>query len=149
MGKYYEDFSIGDVYESPGRTITETDVMNYAGLSGDFNLIHTDAEYAKTTVYGKRVAHGLLGLSITSGLMTRLGIFEGTIIAFLGLEWNFTGPIFFGDTIHFRMTIEHMRETSKPDRGIIKRKVEVINQDNKVVQEGIMTVMIKRRGGEA
>lgn len=145
MSKYFEDFSVDEVYEGPGRTITESDVVNFAGLTGDYNLIHTDEEYAKDTLYGTRVAHGLLGLSITNGLMTRLGVFEGTVIAFLGLEWQFTGPIFLGDTIHFRMTIEHKRETSKPDRGILKRKVEVMNQNEEVVQEGILTTMIKRR----
>src|SRR5699024_9699013 len=92
MGLHYEDFNVGDVYTGPGRTITETDVVNFAGLSGDFNLIHTDEEYAKSnSPYETRIAHGLLGLSIASGLMTRIGIFEGTVIAFLGLEWNFTG----------------------------------------------------------
>ena len=144
MGKYFEEFQVGEVYKSPARTITESDVMQFAGLSGDFNPLHTDEEFAKETVFRKRIAHGLLGLSITSGLMGRLGIFDGTVIAFLGLEWKFTGPIFFGDTIHFKMTIQDKRETSKPDRGIIYRDVEVINQRSEVVQKGIMTIMVKR-----
>lgn len=146
MGLYYEDFNIGDTYFSPGRTITETDVVNFAGLSGDFNLIHTDEEYAKkNSPFGTRISHGLLGLSITSGLMTRIGIFEGTVIAFLGLEWNFKKPILLNDTIYFKMIIEKMRETSKKDRGIIVRKVELFNQKDEIVHEGTMTIMIKRR----
>lgn len=149
MGLYYEDFKVGDVYTSPGRTITEADVVNFAGLSGDFNLIHTDEEYAKNnSPFETRIAHGLLGLSITSGLMTRLGIFEGTVIAFLGLDWNFRAPIYLNDTVHFRMTIEKMRKTSKEDRGIIVRKVELLNQRDEVVQEGTMTIMIKRKATE-
>jgi len=146
MGLYYEDFKVGDEYVGQGRTVTEADIVNFAGLSGDYNLIHTNEEYAEeNSSFGTRVAHGLLGLSITSGLITRLGIFEGTVIAFLGLDWKFVGPIFINDTIHFRMIIEHMRETSKPDRGIILRKVELINQKNKIVQEGTMTIMVKRK----
>ncbi|GIV97956.1 MAG: MaoC family dehydratase [Herpetosiphonaceae bacterium] len=148
MKHYYEDFQVGDEFITPGRTVTEADVMLFAGLSGDYNPLHTDAEYARETIYGERIAHGLLGLSIATGLKARLGIMQGTIMAFLGLEWRFTGPITFGDTIHCRVRIKSMRETSKPDRGIIVQAVQIVNQRGEVVQEGEMTTMIRRRPSE-
>lgn len=87
VGLYFDEFEIGDQVESVGRTITETDIVNFAGISGDWNLIHTDAEYSKTQMFGQRVAHGLLILSIASGQAVRLGFMEDTIMAFRGLEW--------------------------------------------------------------
>lgn len=147
---YYEDFELGQEFISPGRTITEHDVLTFAGLSGDFNQLHTNNEFAKNTQFGQPIAHGLLGLSVTSGLLSRAGLAEGTILAFLGLTWNFTAPIFFGDTVHAKMTVQEKRETSKPDRGIITRLVELINQHGTVVQKGTMTTMVRRRArGEA
>jgi len=89
-GLYFEEFEIGDKVESVGRTITETDIVNFAGISGDWNLIHTDAEYSATQMFGQRVAHGLLILSIASGQAVRLGFMEDTILAFRGLEWKFS-----------------------------------------------------------
>lgn len=146
MGKYYEEFTIGEEFVSSGRTVTETDVMLFSGISGDYNPLHTDYEFGKTTQFGECIAHGLLGLSIATGLMARLGLFDGTAIAFLGLEeWSFTKPIFFGDTIHVKLKISEKRETKKPDRGIIYREVLLINQKNEVVQKGMMPIMIKRQ----
>jgi acyl dehydratase len=142
---YYDDFEVGQVFVTPARTITETDVVLFAGLSGDYNVLHTDAEAAGQTIFGQRIAHGLLGLAVTSGLKQRLGVFEGTIIAFLGLTWEFCGPILFGDTIHARITIDDMRKTSKPDRGIVTQKIELINQHEEIVQSGTHKVMIRRR----
>jgi acyl dehydratase len=145
MGKYFEEFEIGDEFKSPGRTITETDVVQFAGLSGDYNPLHTDVEYCKDTLFGQRVAHGLLGLSIMSGLVTRIGVFDGTIIAFLNVDWSFTKPIFIGDTVHFSMKIISKTETSKRDRGIIGREIQLINQRNEVVQQGTTTLMMKKK----
>lgn len=145
-GKYYEDFEVGDVFETPRRTITETDLVNFAGLSGDFNPIHTDHVYAAESPYGRPVVYGLLILSIVTGLTARLGIFDGTIIAMLGVdEWRFVGPVFVGDTIYVRMTIADKRETSHAGRGILVRGYEVLNQHDEVVQTGSMTLMIRRR----
>ncbi len=145
MAYYFEDFTVGQEYETPGRTITEHDVMLFAGLSGDYNQLHTNSEFCKETQFGARIAHGLLGLSVTGGLLSRLGLAEGTTIAFLGLTWDFTGPIFLGDTVHAKMTIDDKRETSKKDRGIITRRVELINQHGKVVQQGKMVIMVRKR----
>ena len=146
MGLFFEDFEVGQEFISAARTITETDVVMFAALTGDYNSLHTDVEYAKTTQFGQRLAHGLLGLSIVSGLMMRSQIFEGTILAFLGIDnWRFTGPIFIGDTVHFKMKIAQKKETSKADRGIIVREVSLINQRGEVVQQGQMTVMVRRK----
>lgn len=145
MGLYYEELEIGREYVSPGRTITESDVVQFAGLSGDYNPIHTDAEFSRDSAFGERIAHGLLGVAVISGLSARTGIFDGTAIAFLGLTWEFTGPIRLGDTVHLRMVVADKRETSKPDRGIVDRRMTLVNQSGDTVQEGVFKLMIKRR----
>jgi acyl dehydratase len=146
QGRYYEEFDVGEVFVTPARTITETDLVNFAGMSGDFNPIHTDHVYATDSPYGKPVVYGLLILSIVTGLTARLGVFDGTIIAMLGInDWTFKGPVFTGDTIHVRMTILDKRETSRADRGILVRGYEVLNQRDEVVQTGSMTLMIRRK----
>ena len=108
-GLFFEEFQIGDATDSVGRTITEADIVNFAGISGDYNLIHTDAEYARGHLFGQRVAHGLLVLSVASGLAVRLGFMEDTIVAFRGLDWRFTAPVFAGDTVRVRVTVEETR----------------------------------------
>jgi acyl dehydratase len=142
---YFEDFMIGDEFITPGRTVTEADVMLFAGLTGDYNRIHTDAEYMKHSIFGERIAHGLLGLALVNGLKYRTDYDSDGVIAFLGLTWKFTGPIRFGDTIHALIRIAAKRETSKPDRGIVVQSVQVLNQRGEVVQEGEFTSMLKRR----
>lgn len=148
-GKYFEEFEVGGAFVTPRRTITETDLVQFAGMSGDFNPIHTDHVYAADSLYGQPVVYGLLILSIVTGLTARLGIFDGTIIAMLGInDWRFVGPVFVGDTIYVRMVIEDKRETSKADRGILVRSYEVLNQRDEVVQTGSMTLMIRRHREE-
>jgi acyl dehydratase len=142
---YFEDFAVGDEFVTLSRTVTEADIVAFAGLSGDYNQLHTDAEFAKDTLFGERIAHGLLGLAITGGLKQRLGIFDGTVMAFLGLTWDFVGPIRIGDTVHARMIVAETRATHKPDRGILVQEVELINQDDSTVQKGRHTVMMQRR----
>ena len=144
-GLYFEDFNIGDTLVTVARTVTEADVTIFAGLSGDYNQLHTDEEYAKTTVFGGRVAHGFLGLSIASGLTDRLKFLEGTAMAFLGLNWKLVGAIRLGDTIHVKVTVESKRETKKPDRGIVTFFEQIVNQRGEVVQEGQQNIMVKRK----
>ncbi|KAB8142031.1 dehydratase [Chloroflexia bacterium SDU3-3] len=144
---FYEDYAIGDTFTTPARTITEADVVAFAGLTGDYNRLHTDAEYMRDSAFGERIAHGLLGLSIVNGLKYRTDIDSDGIIAFLGLSWKFSAPIKFGDTIHATLQISAMRETSKLDRGIIIKQVRVLNQRGELVQEGEFTMMVKRREG--
>lgn len=142
-GLHFDEFTIGDQVESVGRTITETDIVNFAALSGDWNLIHTDAEYSKEQMFGQRVAHGLLILSIASGQAVRLGFMEETVIAFRGLEWKFTKPVFMGDTVHLRVTVEEKKAMARLGGGLVIFKVEVINQNNEVVQRGNWEILCK------
>jgi acyl dehydratase len=142
---HFEDFEIGDEFVTPARTVTEADVMLFAGLTGDYNRIHTDAEYMKQSIFGERIAHGLLGLSLVNGLKYRTDYDSDGVLAFLGLTWKFSGPIRFGDTIHAVIRIAAKRETSKPDRGIMIQSIQVFNQRGEIVQEGEFTSMIKRR----
>ncbi|WP_054635889.1 MaoC/PaaZ C-terminal domain-containing protein [Thalassobacillus sp. C254] len=144
---YFDELEIGQEFISPGRTITETDVVMFASLSGDMNELHTNQEYAKHTQFEKPIVHGLLGLSICHGLMFRLGLFEQTAIAFLNVEnWKFTAPIFYGDTVHAKFTVqEKVHSRSKDDRGIIKFSVQLINQDDEITQEGVKVIMMKRK----
>ena len=145
---YFDDLTIGDAYQSPGRTVTETDVVNFAGISGDFIQLHTDAEYCKDTHFGKRMARGLLGMSIASGLSTRTDLISGissTVIALLGMDWKFKAPIFIDDTIHVVLEVVEKRETSQPDRGIVVLSRRIINQHGDIVQQGQTPLMIRRR----
>jgi len=145
MALFYEDLHVGQVFESVGRTVTDHDVMTFAGISGDFNQLHTDDEFAKNSNFGTRIAHGVLVLGIATGLTQRMGIFDGSAIALLGLEWDFKGPVKINDTIHLRMTIGSMRESKKGDRGVVVRNYEILNQRDEVVQTGKISVMIRKR----
>lgn len=144
MTLYFEDLSVGQVLISPARTVTETDLVSFAMVSGDWNAIHTDEEFAKNTYYGKRVVHGVFGIALMTGLMDRAGWFDGSAIAMLGIDgWRFTGPVFVGDTLHCRVEITGKRLTSKGDRGILERKFSLLNQRDEVVQEGNISLMIR------
>lgn len=148
MARYFEDFHEGAEFSSPGRTITEADVMAFAGLSGDYNPAHTDYEFSRQGAFGRPIAHGLLALIVSAGLADRDGGLDGTAIAMLAVSWRFAKPVFFGDTIRLKLTVSSRRLTSKGDRGIIVRDVAVINQHGDMVQEGSFTTMVKTRGGE-
>ena len=144
--KYLEDLTEGQVFTSAARTITESDVVAFAGLSGDFNPIHTDVEFARDTAYGQRVVYGLLGLSVLTGLLDRTGLFSGTAIAMLGIrDWTFTAPVFIGDTVHFRLTIGDVRRTRGGDRGVVQRYFELLNQRDEIVQKGHIDILIRAR----
>lgn len=148
MGLYFEDFTVGRTFTSPSRTITETDVVMFAALSGDMNEIHTSEVWAREHgMFGRRVAHGLLCLGVGHALMLRLGILEGTALALLGLEdWKFTAPVFFGDTIHVEFLVEEARASrSQPDRGVVSLQCAYKNADGVVVQQGKQVVMVRRR----
>ena len=142
---YFEEMDEGLEMTSPGRTVSETDVVLFAGLSGDYNQLHTDAEYARDTRFGQRIAHGLLGLSIASGLANRLGFIEGTAIAFMGLEWKFKAPILIGDTIAMTTRVLRKREMRRLGGGIVVFGVAVTNQRGETAQEGEWTVLVKSR----
>lgn len=143
---FLEDLEVGQVFTGPARTITEADVVAFAGLSGDFNPIHTDSEFARTTPYGQRVVYGLLGVSILTGLLDRTRLFSGTAIAMLGIrEWTFTAPCFIGDTVSFRLEIRGVRATSAGDRGVVNRYFELLNQHGEVLQQGYIDIMVRSK----
>ena len=145
LARYYEDFTVGESWTTARRTITETDIVTFTSFSGDNNPLHTDAEYAKNTVFGERLLHGPAGFVIAVGLESRLGIKEGTAIAFLGMSWDMRGPIKIGDTLNVEQRVSSMRETSNPARGIVNFHVALVNQRGETVQDGEWKVMMHRR----
>ena len=144
-GLFFEEFEIGAKYSSQGRTIAESDVNAFAGLSGDFNPLHTDAEFAQTTVFGERIAHGMLTVAISTGMSNWTGIFAGTTIALMEQNIKYTGAVKFGDTVHLEMEATEKKETSKPDRGIVKFAAKMLNQNGDVVVDMLWTLMMKRQ----
>lgn len=144
-GFYLEDYEIGREYTSQGRTITEADVVNFAGVSGDFNPLHTDEEFGKANQFGKRIAHGALGFIISNGLNNQMGIAEGTTIAFIECTVKYTAPLLIGDTVRIVVIPTEVIHSSKPGKGILKQLVKLVNQDERVIMESNQTLMVKSR----
>jgi len=147
MGWFFEDFDPqGEPVLTPERVISETDVMTFAALSEDDNPLHTDAEYASRTPMGQRVAHGLLVLSVATGLSAKAGQMQGTALAFLGMqEWKFQAPVFFGDRIRLRWRVANKRLTSSGKAGVVHRHMEILNQRDEVVQSGLFSTLVRTR----
>ncbi|HMB24209.1 MAG: MaoC/PaaZ C-terminal domain-containing protein, partial [Chloroflexota bacterium] len=143
MGLYFEEFSVGQKIVTEKRTILESDIMTFAALTGDNNRIHTDPEFSKTTVFGRQVAHGLLGLSIASGLAWRTGILDGTVIAFREInEWKFIKPVFIGDDIYVELDVRETKALPRIGGGSVTIVLEVKNQNEEVTHRGSWTVLI-------
>jgi acyl dehydratase len=143
----YDDLHVGLAFRSPGRTIGEADLIGFAGLTGDFSELHTSDVYAKASQFGRRVAHGMLGLAYAHGLMwARTGELRPTVIAFLGMsDWRFVGPIYIGDTIFVNYVIAEIRDSaSKPGQAIVTFDVEVVDQDDRVVQKGRKAILVSK-----
>jgi len=142
-GLYFEEFSVGQKVITVGRTVSEGDIFNFAGLTGDYNQIHTDAEFSKTTPFGQRVAHGLLGLSMAVGLIWRTGLLEGTVLAFREInEWKFVKPYFIGDAIHVEMTVTETKALPRIGGGAIIAAIVTKNQNNEVCQRGSLNLLM-------
>lgn len=142
-GWYFEDFKVGMSVISVGRTITEADVVAFAALSGDYNQIHTDVEYSRNTPFGQRVAHGLLILSIASGLAMRTGVLEGTVLAFREInEWKFIKPIFIGDTINVTMSITETKAIPRIKGGSVTIEAVVNNHKDELIMKGLWKVLV-------
>jgi len=142
----FEDVDVGFRFETAARTVTEADLVAFAGISGDFNPLHTDAAFAAGTIYGERIAHGALVLSLATGLRQRAGLFDGTLLGLVEIRgWRFVAPVRIGDTIRVRNEVRELRPTSKPDRGIMVQRVEVVNQADDVVNDGELVLLVKRR----
>ena len=145
-GMFFEDFEVGMTIRTPARTITSTDIVNFACLTGDFNEVHTNYEYAKTTPFGEVIAHGPMVYGIAGGLQYASGINDGTLLALLGIDkWRMKGAVKHGDTICLEQTVIEKKPTSKPERGIIVFKREIKNQRDEVVQEMEATIMYRCR----
>ena len=142
-GYYFEEFEVGQKFISSARTITESDIVSFAGLSGDYNQIHTDIEFSKTTPFGQRVAHGLLVTSIASGLIALSGLLEGTVLAFREINnWKFTRPTFIGDTVHVVTEIIHTKSLRRLGGGAVVILVDVKNQNDETVMKGKWTALM-------
>jgi acyl dehydratase len=146
-GYTYADLHVGMSFRSPGRTITDADLMSFSGLTGDYSELHTSDVYAKSSQFGRRVAHGMLGLAYAHGLMwARTGELRETAIAFLGInDWKFVGPIFVGDTMFVNYRIAELRDSkSKPTQAIVIFDVEVVTHDDRVVQRGRKALLVSK-----
>lgn len=144
-GMYFEEFEVGLEIETAARTITETDIVNFAGLSGDFNFIHTNAEAASETPFGQRVAHGMLVASIATGLAVQQGFIDGTTLAFRELDWKFTKPVFIGDTVYVQIKATETKPMARLGGGLVVFEARVLNQRDEVVHKGEMKMLIKSR----
>lgn len=147
-GMYFEDLDIGLTITTKGRTITESDVVNFAGLSGDFNPLHVDSAFAAGTEFGQRIAHGALVLSVATGLTYQAGFMEDTVMAFLNLEWKYSAPTFLGDTVHCVVEVAELKLMRRLGGGKVTLDVKVLNQDDEVIQKGEWTVLVRSREAE-
>lgn len=141
---FFDDLAVGDEWESPGRTVTEADVVGFAGLSGDFNPLHVDHEAARRGPFGKPVAHGLLGLAIVSGLASHAPLVQ--TLAFLEIkEWKFLHPIQIGDTIHVITRVEALVARSRGRRGVVTWRRRLVDQRGRTLQEGLTETLVRGR----
>lgn len=148
-GLYFEEFAVGQTIVTSGRTITEADVVAFAALTGDWNPLHSDATYAARHPLGQRVAHGLLGMSVALGLVARLGFLEGTLLAFREIiDWKFSLPIFFGDTIHLEAAITETKAVPRLKAGLVTLAVGIHDQENKILQHGVWRVLVQSQSPE-
>jgi acyl dehydratase len=142
-GLYFEEFTVGQSVKTIGRTISEDAIFSFAGLTGDFNQIHTDAAFASKTQFGQRIAHGLLGMSISVGLIMQTGLLEGTVLAFREIEdWRFVKPFFIGDTVHAVLTIAETKALPRIGGGSLIASVEARNQNDEVCQKGTLNLLV-------
>ena len=144
-GLYFEEFEVGVTMRTRGRTITEADLVQFAALTGDFNPMHTDAEYCKTSFMGQRVAHGMLTASYAIGQAYQLGILERTVLGFRGLEMKFSAPVYIGDTIHAELQVTATKASKRLNGGAVILAIRIIKQDGKIVQKGSLTLLMMSR----
>lgn len=146
-GLFYEDFHVGRTFRTGSRLVTEADIEAFAEVSGDRNPLHLDEEYAGASVFGRRVAHGVLGLAVATGLLNALGLTRGTLVAFLGLTWDFVAPLYPGTEVSLKVEVTSVRAASVPDRGLVFLDAELSGADE-VIQRGRLKLLVRRRGIE-
>jgi acyl dehydratase len=144
-GLHFEDFAAGQSFETESRALTESDLADFARLSGDHNALHSDDDYARGFGFRGRIAQGVLALSAVTGLINQLGITRGTLLAFLGLNWSFRRPVYPGDTVRARIRVGSKRLASDSHRGVVVLEVAALNQEGEVVQDGEFTVLVRCR----
>lgn len=147
-GMYFDDFVVGTKMLTRGRTVTEADIVQFGALTGDFNPMHFDAEYCKNSFMGQRVAHGMLAISYAMGQAYQLGILERTVLAFRGLEMKFSSPVFIGDTIRAELIVQELKEARRLGGGTVVLELRILNQEDKVVQKGTITLLMASRPEE-
>ena len=146
---WYDDIHVGLAFETAARTITETDVVNFSGLSGDNHEVHTNAELMRSSAYGERLVHGALVVSLVTGLRSRTGRFDESIVALAEIRsWRFAAPVLIGDTIRVRCEVTEARPVGGGERGLVVERVEVRNQRDEIVQHGEMVTMLRRRSNK-
>jgi 3-hydroxybutyryl-CoA dehydratase len=141
-GLYFEEFEVGATMRTRGRTITESDLVQFAALTGDFNPMHTDAEYAKDSFMGQRVAHGMLTISYAVGQAVQLGILEQTVLGFRGLDMKFSAPVYIGDTIHAELKVAETKVAKRLGGGVVTLALRIIKQDGKIAQKGNLVLLM-------
>ncbi|SAL71715.1 MaoC-like dehydratase [Caballeronia udeis] len=145
-GRYFEDFEIGEEILTPARTITQTDIVNFACLSGDFNEVHTNFEYCKTTQFGEPIAHGPLVYAVMAGLQYATGVNDGTLLALLQIDgWRMLKPVKHGDTIRLLSRVLEKKESSKGDKGVVTFTRQCVMHDGTIAQEMTAKYLYRKR----
>jgi acyl dehydratase len=144
MGRVFDEFEIGQRFVTPGRTITEADNGAFAGLTGDYNPVHTDETFAATTDFGSRIAHGPMGIGIAFGLASRLDLIDGTVVALLGVNWDFKAPMRPGDTVRALISVTGKRPVKNPSLGLIELAIELVSQREEILQSGSARLLLRK-----
>lgn len=142
-GQYFDDYTVGQTFDTHGRTLTETDLVNFCGIIGDYEPPHADETFVRSTPIGRRVMQGCLVTTAAEGLMTRSGLFDGTAITLLASSWEYRSPVFIGDTVRARLEVKEVRKSSKGGRGVVTFTTKILNQDSKEVVTGTYVMMVK------
>jgi acyl dehydratase len=148
MGRVFSEFTLGQRFTTPSRTITETDIVNYAGLTGDYNPVHTDAVFAAASDFGGCIAHGPMGIGLAFGLAARLDLIDGTVIALLSVTWDFRAPVRPGDTLRALIEVVEIRAVKHPAQGLVGLAFSLINQASTVTQAGNARLLMRRERPE-
>ena len=146
MGRYYEELEVGQRFETPRRTVIEADIATFAGLTADFNPLHTDEVFAAQSDFKGRITHGPMIVGMAFGLASRTHLMDGTVLGLLDISWKFMKPVRPGDTIGALVTILEKRPTRKPDRGVVTLQLDVRNQRDETAQIGIAKVLVRLKG---
>jgi acyl dehydratase len=144
MGRVFDEFEIGQRFVTPGRTITEADIGAFAGLTGDYNPVHTDETFAAASDFGSRIAHGPMGIGIAFGLASRLDLIDGTVVALLGLNWDFKAPMRPGDTIRALIGVTGKRPVTNPSLGLVELAIELVSQRDEILQSGSARLLLRK-----